>query len=145
MVTKFREGLRYLAGIIAGAVFLVSLGFEAFCTTNGCRSSVDVLLVGWFGLLSGGAGICWLANPMIIIGLILTFKGSKYSVIFSALATALCFSFLLFDQVIEDEAGHYREIISYQAGYWLWCSSAVLLFINNIVFRKAAVLTNNAE
>lgn len=144
MTHRFRESksTRIVVALMAAAVFLLSLGLTAFCTSRDCKSSLDAFLLGGLGLLAGGA-ISWLANPLFLIALVLTFKGNRKAWLFSGAAMLLCFSFLLVKRVLEDEAGNYGEIISYQMGYWLWCSSTVLLLLGNIVFRKASVVTRD--
>jgi len=103
-----------------------------YCTTNQCGDSIVVFLMGWLGVLYGGAALTWLANPLLIIGWILTYRNSKYALAVSLFATLICLSFLLFDQIISNEAGHYHPIISYQSGYWLWLSSAAIMFLCHV-------------
>ncbi len=98
---------------------------------------------GIFGVLTGGSAISWLANPFLILGLILTFRGSRYSIICSSLALLFCLSFLLFDQVMENEAGQYGKIISIEIGYWMWTLSSVMLVITNILFKRIIEVTDD--
>ena len=143
---KFRESdkNRFIACFIVMLIFLISLGVECYCTSEKCRLGIDIFITGFFEMFFGGAAITWLANPLFIIGVILTFKGSKVSaLVFSALAVTFCLTFLLFNNVIEDEAGNYRQVISYKLGYWLWTLSTFLLLTCNLIFRKVHQVTDN--
>ena len=131
---KLEKIKRTLIAISIG-LFLFSLGKKCYCTTNQCADSILVFLIGWLGLIFGGAALTWLANPFLIFTWILTNKNSKYALATSFVASLLSLSFLLFDNVIDNEAGHYNKIISYQLGYWLWLSSSVTMFLGNLVLR----------
>jgi len=43
--------------IISVGLFVASLFTVAFCTDNGCRTSLEVFLLGWLAMLTGGAAI----------------------------------------------------------------------------------------
>ena len=101
-----------------------------------------VFLLGWLGVFFGGAALTWLANPLIILSWIMTKRNSKHALTVSALASLICLSFLLFDKVIDNEAGHYNEIISYQSGYWLWACSALTMAFGNLYFKFAKSTTD---
>ena len=53
--------------IVVIGLFIFSLFNICFCTNNGCRTSIEALLIGWLAMLTGGAAITWLANPLLII------------------------------------------------------------------------------
>ena len=83
-----------------------------------------------------GATLSWLANPALLIAW-LTYKKSKTtSLVFTILSLTLMLSFLMFDEVINNEAGHYHKIISYKAGYWLWLSSSAVLAAGALLKRR---------
>ncbi len=42
-------------------------------------------------------------------------------------------SFLLFDEVISDEAGNYSPITQYKLGYWLWVVSSLTMLIGSLL------------
>ncbi len=109
--------------LISIALFAISLTQKCYCTTSTCGDSILVVLIGWLGLFSGGATLTWLANPFLVMSWILLEKNLKASMIFSALAGLLSLAFLMFDGIVDTEAGHVREIVSYKAGYWLWLGS----------------------
>ncbi|MEO1051405.1 MAG: hypothetical protein AAFX87_12320 [Bacteroidota bacterium] len=58
------------------------------------------------------------------------------SLILCLLSTLIALSFMLFDEIIDDEAGHYRKITGYELGYWLWISSNAVMLLGNILIRK---------
>ena len=113
-------------------VFLISLTQQCYCTTNSCGYSIAAVFSGAIGLLLGGAGITWLANPLLLISWILAKKSPKFSLLTSFLAVITSLSFLLFSKIISDEAGNYSQIISYKLGYWLWVLSSVIMLGGNI-------------
>ncbi|SFG01640.1 protein kinase family protein [Pontibacter chinhatensis] len=138
------------------ALFIISLTQESYCT-NQCGDSLAVFLVGGLGVLfeigaltdkyldiktigevdyAIGATFSWLANPALLIAW-LTYKESRTtSHVFSILSLALMLSFLMFDEVIDNEAGHYNKIVGYQAGYWLWLSSSAVLAAGALLRRR---------
>ncbi|PRY11362.1 hypothetical protein CLV24_111157 [Pontibacter ummariensis] len=138
------------------ALFIISLTQESYCT-NQCGDSLAVFLVGGLGVLfeigaltdkylnintigevdyTIGATFSWLANPALLIAW-LTYKESKTtSLVFTMLSLALMLSFLMFDKVIDNEAGHYNKIVNYKAGYWLWLSSSAVLAAGALVKRR---------
>jgi hypothetical protein len=142
-------------------LFLISLTQEAYCTYQ-CKESLGVFLSGGLGVFLElgalmdrllntntvgkvdykiGATFSWLANPALIIAW-LTYKESKTtSLVFTILSLALMLSFLMFDKVIDNEAGHYNKIISYRSGYWLWLCSSGVLAAGALVKRKKRTTT----
>lgn len=138
------------------ALFIISLTQESYCT-NQCGDSLAVFLAGWIGVLfeigalidkclninsvsevdyTIGATFSWLANPALLIAW-LTYRESKTtSLIFTSLSLATMLSFLMFDEVLDNEAGYYSKIITYKAGYWLWLSSSAVLAAGAVLKRK---------
>lgn len=88
-----------------------------------------VFLLGWFAMIKGGAGISWLANPLLFAAWIKLKKNLKASMFLSMFAALISLSFLLFDSIIDNENGQEKEIISYRAGYWLWVTSGVVMLV----------------
>ncbi|WP_419699393.1 hypothetical protein [Mucilaginibacter sp. NFX135] len=113
-------------------IFLISLTQQCYCTTNSCGYSIAAVFSGAIGLLLGGAGISWLANPLLLISWISINKKPKLSLITGFLAVIISFSFLFFSKIRSDEAGNYSQIISYELGYWLWVLSSLIMFAGNI-------------
>lgn len=85
------------------------------------------------GFVFGGAALTWLANPLLITSWIVVNRNRRLSFLTSTLAFVLSLSFLFFEEVISDEAGHYSKIISYESGYWLWLSSTVVMAMGNML------------
>lgn len=138
------------------ALFIISLTQESYCT-NQCGNSFIIFILGGLGVLleigaltdkyldintigevdyTIGATFSWLANPALLIAW-LTYKENKTtSLVFTILSLALMLSFLMFDEVIDNEAGHYNKIVSYKAGYWLWLSSSAVLAAWTLLRRR---------
>ncbi len=134
------EQLQKKIRILSIALFAVSLTQKCYCTTSNCGDSIMVLLIGWLGMFSGGATFTWLANPLLIGAWYFLNKNLKTAMFLSAGAGLLSMSFLMFGQIIDSEAGHSNQIISYNAGYWLWLSSAWVMLIGTyyLQYRKNA-------
>lgn len=145
MNPRFRhaETNRFIALLCVILLYLLSFGSDCFCTSNKCRTGFEAFIGGTIGILTGGSAIAWMANPFFLVALILTYRGSKFSIIFSSIALVFCLTFLLFENVIEDEAGHYGQILTLKAGYWLWTSSSLLLVLCNFIFKKPNVVTDD--
>ncbi|MBS1731704.1 MAG: hypothetical protein JST02_00270 [Bacteroidetes bacterium] len=127
--------LKTIILILGIGLFVFSLSNICFCTVNGCRTSIEALLVGWLAMLSGGATIAWLANPFLILSWILLIRNKKFAWLFSLIALLFAISFLTFQTVIENEAGHYNPIKKVGLGYWLWFSSCLTTFIGSLTLR----------
>ncbi len=54
----------------------------------------------------------------------------------SIIAFTFGMSFLLFDEIIVNEAGHYGKITGYKIGYYLWNLSFIIMIIRNIISLK---------
>ena len=113
-------------------VFLTSLTQQCFCTTDSCGYSIAAVFSGAIGLLLGGAGITWLANPILLASWIWFKKKQHLSLIASFISTLISLSFLLFKDVMINEAGNYDQITSYKLGYWLWVLSSFIMFAGNV-------------
>ena len=120
--------------LISIGLFIISLTQKAYCTESLCADSLAVFIMGPLGFAFPFATLVWLANPILLISWIKIYKNRKESLIASFLATLIALSFLLFNKIVDDEAGHYRNIIGYQSGYWLWVLSSGVMFIGNLVY-----------
>ena len=118
-------------------LFLLSLTQKCYCATTTCGDSIMVFLLGWAALFSGGAGLSWLANPLLFASWLTLNKKLKTSMFFSVFAALLSLSFLLFDSVLDNESNQKHPIISYQPGYWLWTASTLCMLVGTfvLVFR----------
>jgi hypothetical protein len=115
--------------------FIFSLTKKCYCTTSQCSDSFMVLLLGWAGIFSGGAGIPWLANPLLFAAWIFLKKNLKLSMFLSVFATLFSLSFLLFDSIIDNEGGVPHKIISYRGGFWLWSASSFCMLVGSFILK----------
>ena len=124
--------------ILSLSLYFVSLTQDGFAINNdyvkGDSPGFLYVLIGGFGLIFGGAGLSWLANPFIMLSWFFSFfKKDIISLAFSVLAVIASCSFLLFDEIIKDEAGNYGQITDYLLGYWLWIGSCILMLVRNLL------------
>lgn len=111
-------------------VFGISLFQDCFCT-NDCVNSFSALITGIFGIIVGGANLCWLANPLLLVSWIFFFFKTKVSFVFSLIAFLISFMFIFSTEVAIDEAGTPRQIQNLESGYWLWLFSMLIILIGN--------------
>jgi hypothetical protein len=135
ILVEEKSKLKTVVLIVGIGLFVSSLFTTCFCTDNVCRTSIESLLIGWLAMLTGGAAITWLANPFIIVAWILLAKNKKFAWLFGLTASLICFSFLKFPIIIENEAGQYNPITKIGLGYWLWLSSCLTTFIGSLIIR----------
>ncbi len=126
-------------------LFLLSLIQETYCVNDNCNTSASgflCLALGWAGVLYGGAALCWLANPLLIISWILV-KKKVTSIIICGLSMVFMLSFLIFNEIVVDENGHFGQITNYRSGYWTWLLSSVSFFIGNmwIIYKTKTELS----
>lgn len=91
------------------------------------------LLLGWAGIVSGGAAFSWIANPMLVVAWRLLAKNKKNAWIFGLLAALFSISFLAFKTVIANEAGTYSTILKIGISYWFWLASCVTTFVGSVI------------
>ena len=135
--------LKWATVIASGVLFCLSLTQNAYCIqsnlTTRCVDSASALLLGWFGVLLGGAAVTWLANPFLVVSWVIIFTApGKFALGTSLFTSLIMLSFLTFDKVLINEAGHYSAIIDYSSGYWLWLSSSVILVLGNLLVMVSA-------
>ncbi|NJB82800.1 hypothetical protein [Wenyingzhuangia aestuarii] len=123
-------------------LFLTSLSQNTFLVTNGRESigsfGLMAFLFGWMNIY--GAGISWIANPLLLSSWITLFtKKWKLPMILSFLAMLFSLSFLLFHEVVTNEGGGKSRIIAYDFGYKLWLSSCIINFFGNLIIHSAEV------
>jgi hypothetical protein len=121
---------------ISALLLLLSLTQNAYYVT-GMEESAGSLgllafLLGWMDVF--GAGISWLANPILLFSWLLLGAGNfKASLIAGIAAVVFSLSFMLFDEIIANEGGGKSEILAYGTGYWLWLSSCGINLIGNLI------------
>ena len=127
--------------LVSIGVFIFSLTQKSFCVNNDCGefgSGLLNVIFGWLVLILGGANICWLANPLLIIAWIIPYKNLQLKIILCSISNLLSFSFLFFKEIIKDEAGNYGEITGYALGYWLW-------FLSNLIYLLGILWISHNE
>ena len=137
-LNKFDRTVFYSALIIIFALipFLTSLNQIAYIKDYTADANVEygigLLLVGWINLF--GAGISWLANPLLFVAWLCLIRSyNKGALIFSLLSILFSLSFLLFDQILANEAGDYCKILERGLGYWLWLLSCIITFLGSVI------------
>jgi hypothetical protein len=55
---------------------------------------------------------------------------NKIALVLGIVASVLMLAFLFRHTIIADEAGNYKKIVGYGAGYWLWLTSAGLVIVS---------------
>jgi hypothetical protein len=131
------------------SIFILSLSQECFCTDNSCGgawSGLAILISGGFGFSLSPAGFTWLANILLLVSWIIFKKTPQKTFYFAIIAFIISLSFLFFDKIVSDEAGNYHQITGYRLGYWLWCSSSLIIVIGIwvifVYFKPSAFKTN---
>lgn len=134
---KNLEKIRWLILSISVLLFVVSLTQIAYCVDGKCEGNGFLALAtGWLGTIGyGGAAMAWLANPFLFFSWIVSSKNSLIKIVPCALALLFGLSFLFFDEIVKDEAGHYGAITGYGLGYWLWMGSMGFYFIGTILLK----------
>lgn len=119
--------------VLSAIFFFISLTQMSFCTNGRCQNDgLTNLLMGWFTVfMLYPIGIVWLANPILFFSWIKLNKKPKTSLVSSVISLILMLSFLLFDKVVNNEAGVPQKITAIKLGYWLWVSSAFIMVIGN--------------
>lgn len=130
--------IRVIVFLISFLLLASSLTQSAYYVEGSGESvgsfSLVAFLLGWVVML--GAGISWLANPILFFSWITMLRRKrKAAIILSILAVAFALSFLLFDEVVANEGGGKRDIVGYGAGYWLWLSSCGVNLIGNLALN----------
>jgi len=124
-------------------LFIVALTQPCYCTAQECGEPFEgllLLVVGVFGLFSFPAGVTWLANLTIFIAW-RSFKNPKRALIWSAIGLGIALSFMLFKQVMVNEAGGISNVTQYQLGYYLWVASFVGMLASSFIsYRQSQPL-----
>lgn len=121
------------------ALLLISLTQKAYCVDGNCGenwSGLMCFLLGIFSLIFSLSGISWLLNPLMIISYFIPKRYFNTKLLMSLASFLFGLSFLLFDEIIKDEAGHYGKITGYESGYWIWLSSSFVNLIGIILIKK---------
>lgn len=120
------------------ALYGVSLTQDAFYIAGSNPTAWSpgwaLLLFGLLGAAAGGAALTWFANPLLFFAWGAHFLREDQSErICGVLATLTAASFLLFSEVITNEAGGYSAITGYGPGYWFWSSSCAVMALSAVL------------
>ncbi len=128
-MNKFQKSVFILSIVF----FFISLTQMSFCANGRCQNDgLTNLLMGWFAIfMLYPIGMVWLANPILFFSWIKFKKKPKISLVSSVISLLLMLSFLLFDEVVNNEAGVPEKITDIKLGYWLWVLSAFIMVIGN--------------
>lgn len=116
---------------ISVGIYLLSLVFPCYSTGSTNSQSIMALTMGWIGMLSGGAAICWLANPLLWTAWILFTRKPRVAMFFSMGAFLMAFFFLLFTEVVANENNQTQRITERKLGYWLWLGSTFVMLVGS--------------
>ncbi|WP_036827720.1 hypothetical protein [Polaribacter sp. Hel1_85] len=121
-------------------IFIISLTQKSYCTSGGtCEyfSGLLSLIFGWIGVfMLHLPAFPWIANPILLLSWITFNKNQKISFISSITAFLLMLSFLLVDEIIDNEGGTTAKVIFYDLGYWMWLLSSFIMLIGNFITYK---------
>ena len=156
--------------LLSVSIYLLSLSQDAYGYGNGAKNnSFMILVTGWMGVFMEFAGILewfvnifkhqtnefifgacftWIANPFLFVSWFTLFKKQKLSFWTSAFATLLSLSFLLFNNILWDNEGNYRQITQIFLGYYLWLFSSLTMLTTNFaayyLTKKREILPNSS-
>lgn len=90
--------------------------------------------MGWLTVPLSLSGLAWLANPLLIISWVLTWKEHRLNWLFALLAAGFSLLFLAGHSIPRDEAGNMEKITGVQGSYWLWVAACLVQLTGSIVF-----------
>ncbi len=129
--------------VLSIALYILSMFFTPFYVANPkadiYSNSFFMLLSGWMAVLGGGLflTLIWLANPLYFFGGFLILNKEKFAVVPVTAALLLALYFTTLDSVMDGESGKTTAITQLGAGFYLWISSFIVLFIASInLFNK---------
>ncbi len=153
MQEKNLKRLRVSIVVVPSIIFLTSLTQVAFTNEASegiaVNQSYFVFLGGPFIILGGATfeWLTWMANPLALFAIIFfltTTRAKNLSspsfipndwIFISSIAAALtAWQFSLWKEVMKSESGAMGDILSLNAGYWLWATSILLLAVGIIVY-----------
>ena len=133
-LSKFRQFSinKRITIIVFLCLLTLSLFFTAFTieesNNSGLReiTSIEALLSGWLGALTlDFASFSWFANPLIVLAIIFFDEQPRMALLLSIIAVFTALSFLLANEIVANEGGGTRTILTVDTGYYLWLSSLI--------------------
>ncbi|MBI1288753.1 MAG: hypothetical protein GC178_14390 [Flavobacteriales bacterium] len=143
---------RWTITLIGLVLFIASLTQDAilYKDYDGQKtySSLNVFVSGGFAILGGGLfeWFIWLANPIILLSVVLWHKGDKRAIFLSVIALMIALRFTVWHEILVRESGRTGDIDSLKLGYWLWIVSIAtvaggILYDNLIRNKKNTLAT----
>jgi hypothetical protein len=128
------------AGVLSLMLFFLSLCFPALYIGGGEKPSeaygFAVLLLGWLGL-PWPIYLPWLANPLLMICILLLFFRNFDKAIYLG-AAALAFGIASFFVSEVPSSSREEKIVGYGVGFFLWLSAIGLSFGASLYMRFAS-------
>lgn len=149
MIIKEHKRIAVRARLLSITFYIISLFLVGFYDhQNGGNFGILIVAFGGLAMLSGGAALAWLANPVLWFSWFMVIRKPKLSFIGSLLSTIISLSFLLFDTIrdagttvgTDYQVGSFDvKVTGYGLGYWLWVLSSLILLMGNFyVVRKSS-------
>jgi hypothetical protein len=117
-------------------LYVISLTQEGFCTVSRCGDNWNgftMVALGAIGGILSMAGMVWYANPLLWAAWWFLKKDAKKAFYASTAAAVFSLSFLLFDEIADQQPGKLSYITDYKVGYWLWVASIIWTLIGSFV------------
>jgi hypothetical protein len=123
-------------------IFILSLFFNAFKVKDLGEirdyKSIEVFLSGPISFLGGGIFefLIWTANIWFFTSILCIYRKYYLSAILTGFI-GLCISgsFLFWKEILAAENGRMGEIYSFEAGYFLWIISILLIFFFSVYLK----------
>lgn len=110
---------------------------------QGYSSGFSILLTGWLGLMFGW--LEWYANPLLwTTWLLLLLRKYVPAQVTSVSAVLLALSFVRRPEIPMGPSGPEAEILSLNAGYWLWVASMAMTLVIVQVAARAPWMPRRA-
>ncbi len=135
MFKKEKKSPQVWLTVLSIALYILSMFFTPFYVASPkadiYSNSFFILLSGWMAVLGGGLflTLIWLANPLYIFGAFLVLNKEKFAVIPVTLSLLLAIYFTTLDSVMDGESGKTTAITELGAGFYLWISSFITMFV----------------
>lgn len=99
-------------------------------------SSLVYFLMGSTAILGGGAleWFIWLANPLSLFTILYLKKDNKKALVTALVAIVMSGIFRTWNEILGSESGSMARIVSFEAGYYLWLSSIIILGIGTYLY-----------
>ena len=137
----FREKIKspqFWLVILSVVLYILSMFFTPFYVESPKADiyshSFYMLLSGWMAVLGGGLilSIIWLANPIYYYAVFFIINKGKLGIVPASLCLLLAIYFMILDSVMLGESGATTDITKLGAGFYLWISSFIAIFVAGV-------------